>query len=86
MTQKKAKSRKPREDRTNKLPANEQILVPVSEWENYFAWPSESALRHLIFDADTNGFRKCIRRVNKRILIHVPSFYKWVDKQDQTQN
>lgn len=63
--------------------ANELVLVPVADWNKYFAWPTVSGLRHLIFDGDNNGFNHCVRHVGKRVLIHTPSFMKWVDQQDK---
>lgn len=78
------KRAKKREKRVNTIPAsNEQVLIPVPDWNKYYSWPSVSGLRHLIFDAENNGFDKCIRHVGKRVLIYVPSFLEWVDEQDK---
>ncbi len=42
---------------------------------------SEAGLRHLIFHCETNGFKKCIRRVGRRVLIDLRSFYSYIDEQ-----
>ncbi len=45
---------------------------------------SQSSLRHLIFDADRNGFRSVLRRVGKRkILLDEQSFFAWIEQQNQ---
>lgn len=37
-------------------------------------------VRNLIFFAEENGFKKCIRRVNKKIFIDMSEYYKWQDE------
>lgn len=57
-------------------------LIPVVKWNEYHDWPTTSALRHLIWLANTNGFDKVIRRVGRRVLINKPSFDLWVEEQN----
>lgn len=57
-------------------------LIPVAKWNEYHDWPTTSALRHLIWAANSNGFDKAIRRVGRRVLIDEPSFYEWVEEQN----
>ncbi|MEZ5315477.1 MAG: hypothetical protein R3E91_04630 [Chlamydiales bacterium] len=43
---------------------------------------SQAALRHLIFDANNNGFCCVVKRVGKRkILLDEQAFFHWIDKQ-----
>lgn len=42
---------------------------------------SKSALRHLIFDANKNGFQSVIFRVGKKILLEETAFEQWVLRQ-----
>ena len=44
---------------------------------------SQSSLRHLIFDANTNGFRQVIKRVGRKILIDETAFFHWIEEQQQ---
>lgn len=44
---------------------------------------SESSLRSLIFNRETNGFKKCIRRIGRKILINVNEFDRWIDSQKE---
>ncbi|NGX51163.1 MAG: hypothetical protein K1060chlam2_01023 [Chlamydiae bacterium] len=45
---------------------------------------SQPALRHLIFDAEANGFWKVVRRIGKRkILLDEQAFFDWVNEQNK---
>lgn len=55
-------------------------LIPVGKWNDYHDYPKVGGLRHLIFFADTNGFKRCIRRVGRSVLIHEDAFFKWVEE------
>ena len=57
-------------------------LIPVSRWNEFHEWPTQGGLRHLIFNAKTNGFDAVIRRVGRRFLIDEGAFFKWVDDED----
>lgn len=57
-------------------------LILLTDWEKYYSYPKISTLRSLVFHAETNGFKKVIRRINRRILIKVSAFYEWVEEQN----
>lgn len=57
-------------------------LIPVSDWPEHHAWPPVGGLRHLIFNAKTNGFDKVIRRIGRRVLIDETAFFNWVNAQE----
>lgn len=42
---------------------------------------SAAALRALIFNAKRNGLEPAIRRLGRRVLIDVPAFREWVDRE-----
>ena len=52
-------------------------LIPVNEWHEHHAWPPEGGLRHLIFNANKNGFNKVVRRIGRRVLIDEQAFFNW---------
>lgn len=56
-------------------------LIPAAQWQDHHAWPPIGGMRHLIFNAESNGFRKVIRRVGRRVLINEQAFFAWVDTQ-----
>jgi len=58
-------------------------LIPVRKWPLYHDWPSIGGLRHLIFNAQRNGFDRVVRRVGGRVLIDEAAFFTWVDEQAQ---
>lgn len=57
-------------------------LIPLTEWPSHHAWPPLGGLRHLVFNAATNGFAPCIRKVGKRILISEVDFFEWIESQN----
>lgn len=54
-------------------------LIPATEWPHHHPWPPIGGLRHLIFNADSNGFSKVIRRAGRRVLIDEQAFFAWAD-------
>lgn len=56
-------------------------LIPVTKWSQHHSWPPIGGLRHLIFNAQSNGFDLVIRRVGRRILINEAAFFEWVNQQ-----
>lgn len=50
----------------------------VAGWPH--PWPPAGGIRHLIFNANTNGFDKVIRRVGRRVLIDEAAFFQWVEQ------
>ncbi len=59
---------------------NNQSLLTIKQFSEQYSAFNEGGLRHLVFYANSNGFKKCIRRVGRKVLIHVPSFFEWVDE------
>jgi hypothetical protein len=42
---------------------------------------TESSIRWLIFNENTNGFRHCVRRIGRKVLIDLDEFETWIAKQ-----
>jgi hypothetical protein len=57
---------------------NPTKYIPIPQWNNHHEWPPQGGLRHLVFNADKNGFKKVIRRVGRRVLIDEAAFFQWV--------
>ena len=55
-------------------------LIPLSEWNNYYTYPTQGSLRQLVFRENSNGFNKVLRRIGKRIYIKTSEFFKWVEE------
>ena len=55
-------------------------LIPVNEWRNHHPWPPIGGLRHLIFNEETNGFNKVVRRIGSRVLLDETAFFEWVNE------
>jgi hypothetical protein len=55
-------------------------LIPVTHWNQFHPWPPKGGLRHLIFNAQTNGFQAVIRRVGRRVLVDEAAFFSWVER------
>ena len=57
-------------------------LIPVTQWQHYHAHPPIGGLRHLIFNANENGFDKVVKRVGRRVLIDELAYFRWVEEQN----
>lgn len=57
-------------------------LIPVTKWNDYHSWPPIGGLRHLIFNAEKNGFNSVIKRCGRRVLIDEGEFFQWVEEQN----
>lgn len=57
-------------------------LVPVSKFNDWIPYPTIGSLRQTIFFNTGNFNEKVIRKIGKRIYIHIPSFYEWVEVQN----
>jgi len=55
-------------------------IIPVTNWNDHFEWPSIGGMRHLIFYADTNGFASAFKRVGRRVLVDVDRFWSIVEE------
>tara|TARA_R100001163_G_scaffold13294_2_gene12287 strand:- start:227 stop:622 length:396 start_codon:yes stop_codon:yes gene_type:complete len=62
--------------------ARQGRLIPLTQWSEYHPWPALRGLRHLVFNAHTNGFDKVIKRAGRRVLIDESAFFRWVDEQN----
>ena len=43
---------------------------------------TEGGIRALIFRAENNGFKRCIRRIGRKILISKSAFSNWIEAQN----
>ena len=57
----------------------EEELIPLSEWNNYYSFPSVGALRQLVF-YNKAGFNKVVRKISGRLYIKVSDFNQWVEE------
>lgn len=61
-------------------------LIPLTDWPKHHAWPPLGGLRHLAFFRETNGFKRCVRQVGRRLLIDEAEFFAWVAEQNGADN
>ena len=54
-------------------------LIPIPQWNKYHAWPPKGGLRHLVFHAETIGFKSAFKRVGRRILVDENQFFACVN-------
>jgi hypothetical protein len=72
------------EARTERLTEVQKVIVksflPVKPFaEKHPNW-TESSLRWLIFNRETNGFKSVFRKVGKRVLIDEAAFFAKIDE------
>lgn len=59
-------------------------LSPIKKIpEHYSGAFTESSIRWLVFNENTNGFSKCVRRIGRKVLIDLDQFESWIDQQKQ---
>ncbi len=67
----------------------ETRLLTVRQFcDNYRgAWPSESALRAIILDANwgKNSFQTAFKRINRRVLVDPSEFWRCVEQMQEGQ-
>jgi hypothetical protein len=57
-------------------------LIPVPGWNKFHPWPPIGGLRHLIFNAEKNGFKAAFKRAGRRVLVDEAEFFKCVERQN----
>ena len=67
---------------TNEMPR----FILATDWNKHHAWPPPGGLRHMIFNANTNGFDRVVRRCGRRVLINERAFFDWVERNGGTTN
>ena len=58
-------------------------LIPITQWPDYFPWPSVGGLRHLRFYCETNGYQKAFAKPNGRVLVVTDEFHRISIEQGQ---
>ena len=54
-------------------------FLTVNQTAERFPAFTRAGLRHLIFNAPTNGFDTCLRRIGRKVLICEEEFYAYVN-------
>ena len=60
-------------------------FIPVPRWNDHYDWPPPGGMRHLIFNADNNGFASAFKRVGRRVLVDAEKFWEIVEAQGGTR-
>lgn len=65
----------------NQLNQNRRLTTVKNLPKSYpYADFNEGGIRWLIFNANDNGFSKCIVRAGRKVLIDLDLFEKWLDE------
>ncbi len=62
------------------------VVLTVAQFAERHPWPTQRALRHLIFHSHQNGFDAVIRRCGSRVLIREDAFFAWLERQSHVGN
>lgn len=64
-------------------------LVPLSQWNKYFAYPKTQSLRQLIFrdrnpvtTSDKTGVSRTLKYIGSRVYVDYAEFFKWIEEQN----
>jgi hypothetical protein len=58
-------------------------LIPATHWNKHHDWPPIGGLRHMIFNQDTNGFKRAFKKIGRRVLIDEAAFFECVEEQNK---
>ena len=58
-------------------------LLTVKQFSKKHPAFPENGIRYNIFNADKNGFIRCVRRMGRKVLIHEAEFFNWIEEQNQ---
>ena len=58
-------------------------LLTVTQFVNKHQFATHGGLRHLIFNASSNGFEKVIKRMGRRVLLEEKAFFEWIEENNQ---
>jgi hypothetical protein len=61
-------------------------LIPVTKWNEFYEWPPQGGMRHLIFNAKNNGFKDAFKRVGRRVLVDSQRFWEIVEEQNKDKS
>lgn len=67
------------QEKNNCCEQKQRKLIPVTKWNDFHVWPPIGGLRHLIFYEETNGFKHCVVRLGRRVLIDESKFFEWAE-------
>ena len=51
-------------------------FIPATDWSKHHGWPPIGGLRHLIFNAEVNGFSDAFIRCGRRVLVDEGRFFQ----------
>ena len=67
-------------EQAHKSEQTQDPFIPAAKWNDYHDWPPPGGMRHLIFHADSNGFKDAFARVGGRVLVDHQRFWKIVSQ------
>jgi len=60
--------------------SQEQTIIPLSKWEDYYDYPKVSTLRQLVFKNTANFKNEVLVYIGKRQYISPKLFFSWAAK------
>ena len=55
-------------------------LLTINQFIENHPFNTHGGIRFLIFNAETNGFKKVIKRIGRKVLIDENAFFAWVEE------
>ena len=60
-------------------------LSTIPQFVERHSFATHGGLRHLVFNAQTNGFSNVIQRMGRRILIDEDAFFSWLEEKNKNK-
>jgi hypothetical protein len=57
-----------------------EIIIPLTEWPNFYKWPSLSGMRNRYRDRKKFGYERAFFKEGKRVLVRVNVFFECIQQ------
>jgi hypothetical protein len=60
-----------------------EIILPISDWNKYYQWPTVNGMRKRFAQRKEFGYESAFFKEGKRVLVRVNEFWKCLEKRGE---
>ena len=61
-------------------------LLTVNQFAEEHKFVTSAGLRFIIFNENSNGAKKAIKRIGRKVLIDEAAFFQWIEEQNEVNH